>query len=241
MMKTCLVCALTVGAVNVAAAQPPHTWKLDRPVVSGYWPAKGDPNTKVVIRGQNFSPDTAVMLGSAMITSAHVTANEISFAVPKDAKNGTIVLHHPGLADLAVGGFEIAHYDGADAKRADAERQHAAEALWKDRAKTIAKDRAARDAALVKQEHDLEASREQRRVQEVTDVRTKWQQPALVDPDVQAELTLHAQRVADLERMDRLAAARNDGKLVVRVQVVIAKENERHQQRMTTIQAAFKK
>src|SRR5271167_3015929 len=108
MMKIHLASALAVAAAisATAAAQPPHAWKLDRPVVSSYWPAKGDPSTKVVIRGQNFAPDTAVVWGGTPLPGAHVAPNEISFTVPKDAKSGAIMLRHGGH-DLAVGGFEI--------------------------------------------------------------------------------------------------------------------------------------
>jgi hypothetical protein len=216
-------------------------WRIERPIVSNYWPMKGEPNTKVVIRGENFAADTSVVWGTTTISTVHVAPTEITFTVPKDAKSGRITLRHNGHSDLAVGTFEVAHLDPSDAKRADADREHAAESAWKDRQKAISKDRAARDKDLAKQEHDLEASRDQRREKEATEVRARWQQPALYDPDVQAELTLHAKRMADLERMDRLAAARADGKLDVRVQIAIAKENDRHQQRMTTLQNAVKK
>jgi hypothetical protein len=245
MMKAWLAGALVVGATAATASAGPHDgradrWKSDRPVVSSYSPMKGEANTKVVIRGENFAPDTTVMWGPTAIGGAHVTSNEITFSVPKDAKSGTITLHH-GHGDLAVGAFDVAHWDAGEAKRADADRQHAAEATWKDRQKSLGKDRKDRDGELSKQEHDLETSRDQRREKEASEERAKWQAKELADPDIQAELALHSKRVADLERMDRLATARADGKLVVRIQVATTKENERHQQRMTTLQAAFKK
>jgi hypothetical protein len=246
MLRTWLAGALAVAASATTSLAGSHNdvkadrWKIERPVVSSYWPSKGEPSTKVVIRGENFAPDTSVMWGTTEISGAHVAPSEITFTVPKDAKSGRIVLHH-GHSDLAVGTFEIAHLDAAEAKRVETDREHAAETAWKERQKAIAKDRTARDAELTKQEHDLEASRDQRREKEATEVRSKWQQPSLYDPDIQAELTLHAKRVADLERMDRLATARADGKLVIRIQVATAKENDRHQQRMTTLQATVKK
>jgi hypothetical protein len=246
MMKTWLTSALAIGAMTATAAaghdgEATHGWKLDRPVVSSYFPMKGDPNTKVVIRGENFAPGTTVVWGGSAITGAHVSANEITFSIPKDAKSGTIALRATGRPDLAVGGFEVAHFDPADVKKAESGRQLTAENTWKDRQKTIAKDRAARDAELVKQEHELETSRAQRRTQQMAEVRTKWQSFVLTDPDIQAEMTLHSQRVAELERIDRLATARADGKLVVRAQVAITKENDRHEQRMATLQNALKK
>ena len=238
-MKTWFASALAVAAMTATAGA--RDWKLDRPVVSSYSPVRGDANTKVVIRGENFAPDTAVVWGDGTVTSAHVTAKEITFTIPKDAKSGTVRLRYSGHPDLMVGDVQVAHFDPMDVKRAQSSRQLAAENMWKDRQKTIAKDRAARDAALVKQEHDIETSRDQRRTQEIAEAHMKWQPVALSDPEVQAEMTLHAKRAASLDRIDRLATARGDGKLVVRAQVAISEENERHQQRMTTLQNALRK
>jgi hypothetical protein len=240
-MKFLFVGLIGVAAATAYAGHDDNHWKLDRPVVSSFWPTKGDPATKVMIRGANFASDTSVMWGTKQIGDAHVSPTEITFTVPKEAKTAEAITLHHGASVLAVGTFEVAHFDAKDAKRVETDRQHAAETAWKDRQKGLAKDRPARDAELAKQEKDLEASRDQRREKEATEVRTKWKPAELENADVQAELTLHAKRVADLEQMDRLATARADGKLVVRVQVATAKENERHEQRMTTLQTAMKK
>lgn len=50
---------------------------------------------------------------------------------------------------------------------------------------------------------------------------------------------LHAQRVAELERMREVAELSSNGKLVVRIGIAQAREDERHEQRMAALKAAF--
>ena len=234
------IMAATLAASIPAQADTHHEWKLDRPTVSHFWPAKGDAGAKVTIRGENFAPDSVVVLGTVAVPGAHVTPNEISFTVPHDAKSGEVAIRGGGR-QLIVGSYEVAHYDAVhEAAKLDDDRRQKAEGAWKSRQATLAKDATARAADLTKREHDLEATREQRRTVEASDLQGKWDRRVLGDPEVQAELTLHGQRVAELDRMDRLATAKADGKLVVRIQVAIAKENDRHAQRMSTLKAAIK-
>ncbi len=236
-----LLASAAIAAPAIASAAPSHEWKLDRPVVSRFWPAKGDPGTKVTIHGQNFTTDSVVVWGGATVPGAHVTPTEISFTVPHDAKTGELEVRE-GPRDLPVGTYDVEHYDAArDQAKLDADRRQQAELVWKTRQSTLAKDAAARGADLAKREHDLEATRDKRREVEMSELRTKWRAPALANPDVQAELTLHGQRVAELDRMDRLATAKADGKIAVRIQVALAKENDRHEQRMSTLQNMSKK
>ena len=105
----------------------------------------------------------------------------------------------------------------AEQKRIDDERRKAAQAEWADQQKRWAKDRAAREAAFHQHEQELATTREQRREQREKELRAKWNAAFLADADTQDELTLHAQRVADLERMKDVASLSADAKIGVRV------------------------
>jgi hypothetical protein len=217
-----------------------HEWKLDRPVIYGWSPAKGEPGETITIRGRNLG-ELQVVWGDQVVPGAAVHDGDIVFKIPRGAASGVVSLrggklHH----DLSVGTIEVAKYDRGEWKRHDDERRAAAEAAWRERAASIAKDRAARDAYLQKQEQELAASREQRRRAYLAEVAAKFQRAFLADPETQSELTLHAQRAADLARMQRLADDLNDQKLGVRIEVATRKENERHDNRMAALKAAFK-
>jgi hypothetical protein len=216
-------------------------WKLDRPTVSNYWPAKGKVGARVRIHGTNFPADAIVVWGADVIKGAKVTADEIVFDVPATATSGTIAIRRDHGRDLIVGPFEVAaSYDAAaEEKRLEDERRKAAEAAWAARQKDLAKDRAARQAAWDQRERDKEANREQRRADRVAAIRAKWQAAFLADADTQAELTLHAQRAADLARMKDMAEVSANGKLAVRVDMLTTRENDRHEQRMQALQTAF--
>jgi hypothetical protein len=66
-------------------------------------------------------------------------------------------------------------------------------------------------------------------------VRSRWNRRVLTRPAVRSELTLHAQRMARLNRMLRLATWRNRSALRFRINALIRKENRRHQRRMTAL------
>ena len=214
-------------------------WKMDQPIVSGYAPAKGLPGDTITINGRNFGHDAVVLWGGAPVAGASVTSGAITFTVPKGAASGELAVREGGH-EWPVGHFDVAKYDRNDWKKHDDDRHKAAEDAWSQRSKTIAKDKAARDAELAKQEKALEESREQRRKQEETELRAKWDREFLADSATVAELALHSQRNAELERMQRLAADRNDSKLGVRVEVLVRRENDRHDQRMAALKAAYK-
>jgi hypothetical protein len=71
------------------------------------------------------------------------------------------------------------------------------------------------------------------------ELRAKWDQAFLGDPDTQAELTLHGQRIAQIARMRDVAEVQANTKLGVRVDVAERKENDRHEQRMAALHDAF--
>jgi hypothetical protein len=215
-------------------------WKLDRPVVYGWSPPRAEPGELITIRGRNLG-ELQVVWGDQVIPGVIVHDGDIAFKIPRGATTGLVSLrggklHH----DLAVGTIEVAKYDRGEWKHHEDERRAAAEAAWRERAARIAKDRAARDAELQKQEQELAASREARRRAYLAEVAAKFQHAFLADPETQSELALHAQRAADLSRMQRLADDLNDQKLGVRIEVATRRENERHDNRMAALKAAFK-
>jgi len=216
-------------------------WKLDRPVVSSYWPPKGKVGAHVVIRGRNFPDDVQVMWGATQVAAAHVKPDEIRFDVPPGAHTDVILLHRSHGRDLPVGNFEVVASDDweAEQRRADDERRKRAQAEWDEQSRALAKDRAAREAAWQKADAEREANREQRRHDREEELRKKWEAAFLADPDTQAELTLHAQRVAALERAKEIAQLKNDAKLGVRIDIATSKETDRHEQRMAALHAGF--
>jgi len=218
-----------------------HEWKMDRPVVSSYWPAKGKPGRKVVIKGANFPADGMVVFGGVEIKAAKIGPNEIVFEIPPGAASGEIVIKRSHGRPLPVGTFEVAAgYDPeAEAKKMEEERHKAAEAAWRDRQKAWAKDKAAREAAWKAKWQEMETNREQRRQRREEEIRAKWDAAFLADGDTQAELALHAQRVAELARAASIAEVNANEKLGVRIQVLTQRENDRHEQRMTALKVGF--
>ncbi|MEO6772218.1 MAG: IPT/TIG domain-containing protein [Kofleriaceae bacterium] len=216
-----------------------HHWKIERPTVSSYWPDKGKAGSRVIVRGRNFDPDTKVMFGPEEVRAARVKDDMIEFQIPPNATTSTILLKTHGR-DLIVGNYEVANFDAeAEARRIEAERQVAARSAWAAQQSKYAKDEAARRAAYDHRWQEMDADRDQRRDQRVDEIRKKWQAAFLGDPDTQDELTLHAQRVADLTRAKDVASVSNNQKLGVRIDVALAKENDRHERRMSALQTAF--
>ena len=218
-----------------------HEWRIERPTIASYWPTKGKPGTRVTIKGLNIPNDASVVFDGKRIMGAMVKPTLVAFQIPPDATNGMIAIHTAHGRDLAVGSFEVkAGYDAeAEAKKLEAERQKAAQAAWAAQQSKLAKDRAARQAAIEQREQERAANREQRREQRVAEIRAKWQAAFLADPNTQDELTLHAQRVAELTRMKDMAELTANAKVGVRVDIAMQKENDRHQQRMQALHDAF--
>jgi hypothetical protein len=243
------------GAVATAPVPPPpppgpgagpahdhrHDWKLERPTISSYWPIKGKPGTRVTIKGLNIPNDASVVFDGKRVMGAMIKPTLVAFQIPNDATDGKIAIHMDHGRDLPVGAFEVkAGYDAeAEAKKLEAERQKAAQAAWAAQQAKLAKDRAARQAAIEQREQEMEANREQRREQRVAEIRAKWQAAFLADPNTQDELTLHAQRIADLTRMKDMAELTADAKIGVRIDIATQKENDRHEQRMQALHDAF--
>lgn len=234
--------------VDASAPMPPgqhgpgrHHWRLERPVISSYWPAKGKPGSRVTIRGKNFPATTEVVFAGQPVRAAKIKDDQILFVVPPGAASGPIELRTGGRRALPVGMFEVAAgFDPvAEQRRLEEERRKAAEAAWKARQQQLAKDRAARMQWLRERQEERERTREQRRAERIAALKAKWANAFLADPDTQSELTLHAQRVAELQRAKEVAEVANNGKLVIRIGVAQSREDDRHQQRMAALQASF--
>jgi hypothetical protein len=221
---------------------PRRDWKIERPVVSSYWPAKGKPGARIVIRGRNFPSNANVLWGGKEIRGVKVTADEVRFVVPPDATTGLIAINIGRGRPLAVGNFEVAAaYDAeAERKRLEDEARKKAEAEWAERQRQLAKDRAAREAAVRQRHEQRVAQREQRRADRLAAIQARFARDFLADTETQDELNLHAQRIAELERMTDIAEVRNDAKLAVRIEVLRVREDERHDQRMAALEAAFR-
>jgi IPT/TIG domain-containing protein/YXWGXW repeat-containing protein len=215
-------------------------WKLDRPMVSSYWPTKGKVGSRIVIHGRNFPADTVVSWGGTQVNGAKVSPEEIVVAVPPGATSGMIALRAGHGRELTVGTYQVADFDAdADARRRDDDARRRAEQDWANRQSALAKDMAARRTAMDRHYRELTDTREQRREQRQRELREKWEAAFLADPDTQSELMLHAQRAAELARMHEVAELSENGKLVIRIGVAQSREDERHQDRMSALHDAF--
>ena len=221
---------------------PRRDWKIERPMVSNYWPTKGKPGTKLVIRGRNFPKDATVIWGGKQLRGVKVTDTELRVIVPADATTGLLAIQAGRGRPLAVGTFEVAAAFDAEAerRRVEDEARKRAEAQWADRQRQLAKDRAAREAAVRQRLEERANNREQRREERRETIRKRFAAAFLADEETQNELDLHAQRIAELERMTDIAEIKNDSKLAVRVSVLRTREDQRHEDRMAALDATFR-
>jgi hypothetical protein len=228
-------------AVRPNERVPARRAHRERPAVTSYWPAKGDVGTKVTIRGTSFGPNAIVIFGDTEVKPDQLTADRIVFTVPRGRKDATVAVRMPALRrDLVVGTFEVTRFDAkAERERRDKERRKAAQEAWKKRQKELAKDRAERERLMREREAELARTRAERRAARQAELRAKWEAAFLVDSQTLSELALHAERKARLQRMLRLAEAGNHGELVVRINVLIGREDDRHDRRMGVLRASF--
>lgn len=214
-----------------------------RTLVSRFEPRQGPPGTQVTIWGHGLDGDVQVTFGDRPVPAGRVTRNarSISFKVPPQAQSGLIVLRRKGMPNLIVGTFEVGKHRGPRADRERERRQwrKQAQAQWKQRRKHLASTEAARLAAVRQQEQQLQQTRDQRRRQRLAALRSKWNQQFLARPEVADEVSLHADRTARLARMLRLAEAKENADLVVRIQVMQRTEDARHEQRMNDLKSAY--
>ena len=213
----------------------------ERMTVAGFAPNAGKPGTKVIINGTNFTPETKILYHGQEIAPTKVTPRRLVFKVPKGEGDGMIKLKGPkGKRTIVVGKFDVTRKFDMDArkKRRDDMRTKA-EQRWAKRRGELAKDKAERRKAMLAQEAEMAETRAERRAKRAAALRNKWKREFLVDENTQAEVSMHAERMARLARMRRLAETDDLGKLVVRIDIAIERENGRHDRRMELLKANF--
>jgi hypothetical protein len=219
-------------------APPPGRYR--RPIVIDFWPREGAPGTQVTVQGRRFSPDLQILFGDEVIAPTRRDDNMLTFTVPRHNGVAPISLRGQGWRDLAVGTFNVSRRDWArERERWRAERQRSAERWWAERQRRLARSAAEREQAMRAEEERLAREREARRERRRAALRARWERRLLAQEDVRAELALHAERTARLERMQRLAESGEYGSLSVRIRLLIEFEDARHQQRMDDLKAAY--
>lgn len=217
-------------------------WKAlhAKPAVYSFAPRMGKPGQQVVIRGRNFAPGAKVFFNNKPVAGARVAATRIVFTVPPSKRDGLISIRQAGQPGaIIVGMFDLkGRFDRAAEARRQAAMKKAAQDAWLARQRALAKSREARLAAYNARMQELAAQREARRAKRLAAWRAQWEMKFLNDPQVRAELALHAERAARLRHMLRLAEIDNS-KLAVRIQLALNREDERHKQRMVVLKTAF--
>jgi len=212
-----------------------------RPAVFSYRPRMGKPGTRVVIHGRNFAPDAEVLFGPKLITGAKIRPNRIVFRIPRGHKDGLIHIRQKGLRhQLVVGMFDVkAGISRAERRKREMERKRLARKRWQAYQRKLAKSRAARWKAYNSRWEELRRTREDRRRKRLAAIRAAWKAKFLAHEQVRAELALHAGRMSRLRQMLRLAGVDGRGKLAVRIQLVMDREQARHKRRMASLKVGF--
>ena len=81
--------------------------------------------------------------------------------------------------------------------------------------------------------------RDARHRSSVLRIRSRWGASLIQTPAVRNELTIHAERMARLDRMKVLAEQGRNRGLVVRITVLLERENARHEARMAALQRVY--
>ncbi len=208
------------------------------PVVSGYAPERGPAGTEITIRGRHFDDDTRVYVDGRRVRDASVARSRITFELPDRASGEPVItLRQRGSRDdIVVGNFEVRERRArADRERRRAERERRARQRWEDRRRGLPEKAEDRRRRLKEEEEKLSRTRAERRRARAAKMRAQWEREFLAHPQVRVELSLHAERRARLERMLRLAEVDAHDRLVVRIEVLIERETERHERRMDTL------
>ena len=209
--------------------------------MSSYGPERGPAGTKVTIRGRNFDDTTRVYYDGRRVRDASVARTSITFEVPARAEDeGDITLRRSGSrSDIVVGAFEVRNRDRgkvrADRGKRRAERERAAKSRWDERRRGMPESIEERRKRLQEEEEKLRRSRDERRRVRAARMRAQFEREFLANPQVRQELSLHSERTARLERMLRLAETDDHGGLVVRIEIQIEREGDRHERRMATL------
>lgn len=210
------------------------------PLVMDFWPRQGSVGTEVTIQGRRLTPDLRIQFGDQLVPVSRADDHTITFVVPRARGKAMIVLRRPGLGDLPVGTFDVSGRDGRRERvQWEGQRRRAAERWWVERQRRLAHSAAEREARMRAEEERLTRERENRRRHRRAALRARWKQQLLAREEVRAELSLHAERAARLDRMLRLAELEDEGRLVIRIRLLADYEDARHKQRMDNLETVY--
>ena len=153
---------------------------------------------------------------------------------------------HEGKRHAEHGEGKGPHGEGAAAAAADSDKREARREQRAEFKSAVAdlRDRQAQGKLskeeLKKELAALDKSRNERRREHREALKQRWGAD-LARPPAREELRHHERRMAQLERMSLLAQSERSGaakgKLVARIDKLVARENERHQRKMTQVAA----
>lgn len=192
-------------------------------------PSSGLPGTSVVVRGTGFDTDAALWLGNVKLAPTAYSSRSITFVVPAMKAGSQALVLRNGRSSVALGNFHI-----DDPPPPPPPRKYETVPAQRDRGWS------SRYEANDRRERDLRNTRHSRRNQRIERMKARWQRAFLADPKTKRELTIHARRTAQLERMLRIATVRGDRKLVNRIKVAIKREDKRHDRTMTSLEQSFR-
>ena len=189
---------------------------MPRPVVTSFSPASGPVGTTVTVTGDNFVAGTKVILGDMLITPKYLSDNALAFEIPAGASDASISLDLPGSRrDLAVGSFNVLLpvYDGDD------------DGIGYGHGGGYGKD------------HGYGKGGYKGKRWSRGSIWNKYNRAFLRLPAVRAELSLHAERTARLNRMLRLSLGRPG--MTRRIQIALSREDRRHDNKMAALKAEW--
>ncbi len=176
---------------------------------------------------------TLAVLGLGLALTSSAYAQDTAADKAKEARENAAKQGREARSKIAEA-MEKAGKAKADAKEA---REDAKEAR-KDAKEAREDAREARKeahAAVRATWAELKASRQTRRTERREALKEQWGDDVLKRPAAQAELKVHARRLARLYRMRTLAKEANKDAVVTQVDKLIEREKTRHNKRMDTI------
>lgn len=207
--------------VVVRDHRAPDIYRMPRPVVTSFSPASGPVGTTVTVQGDNFVAGTKVILGDMSITPNYLSDNALTFEIPAGASDASISLDLPNSRrDLAVGSFNVLApiYDDDDD-----------DGIGYGHGRGHGKDYGYDNGGYNGGYKGKRWSR--------GSIWNKYNRAFLRLPAVRAELSLHAERTARLNRMLRLSLGRPG--MTRRIQIALSREDRRHDYKMAALKAEW--
>jgi IPT/TIG domain len=109
-----VLAAFAAVAVSTAEAQVvvhpqdlPQPVQYPRAVVSDFNPRSGPPGTRVILRGNGFSPYTQVLVGGQPAGTYAISQSQLEFVIPSGTWDGRIQVRSPGMPEFFVGQFQV--------------------------------------------------------------------------------------------------------------------------------------